>query len=74
MRKPRYLTEFTGVNESSHDSRIPGVNQHATAPSTAFPISLEPPRKETKKLVGLYKMGPPRYVCWFINHEITPSN
>ena len=21
-----------------------------------------------------YKMRPPRYVCWFVNHEITPSN
>jgi hypothetical protein len=22
----------------------------------------------------LYRMGPPSYVCWLINHEIIPIN
>ena len=24
--------------------------------------------------IKTYRIGPPRYVCWFINHEITPIN
>ena len=29
---------------------------------------------ENTRRYGRYKMGPPRYGRWFINHEITPSN
>ena len=70
-----YPTSQLAVEPPSYSSRPPAASSDGHR-SSGEAGACEPrwPNLGAPIRLIFYKMGPPRYVCWFINHEITPSN